>query len=80
MNRDNLAARLKAAGIETKVHWRESLNTVPGPWVAQGSFEKSQQWSQSLLSLPCYPGLRLDEVDYICDIIEECCDTNIINS
>ena len=80
MNRDNLAAHLKAAGIETKVHWRESLDTVPGPWVAQSNFAKSQQWSQSLLSLPCYPGLRLDEVDYICDIVEEYCATNAIDS
>jgi dTDP-4-amino-4,6-dideoxygalactose transaminase len=80
MNRDNLAARLKVAGIETKVHWRESLDTVPGPWIAQGNFAKSQQWSQYLLSLPCYPGLRIDEVDYICDIIEEYCDAQIISS
>ena len=79
-NRDDLALRLKAAGVETKVHWHDSLDMVPGPWVSKGDFTTTQHWSESVLSLPCYPGLRLDEVDYICDIIEAWCDANNIDS
>jgi dTDP-4-amino-4,6-dideoxygalactose transaminase len=76
IKRDDLASYLKTAGVETKVHWHNGLNTLPGPWLFDGNFTKTLQWSQSVLSLPCYPGLRLDEVDYICDIIEAWHDAN----
>ena len=79
-NRDDLALRLKTAGVQTKVHWHNGLNTVPGPWLLDGNFTQTLQWSQSVLSLPCYPGLRLDEVDYICDIIETWHDATDIDS
>ncbi len=79
-NRDDLALHLNTAGVETKVHWHNGLNTVSGPWLLDGNFTQTLQWSQSVLSLPCYPGLRLDEVDYICDVIETWHGANDIDS
>ena len=78
--RDQLVARLKEAGVETKVHWHDSLSQLAGPWSMKGDFSHAQAWSQTVLSLPCYPGLTLEEVNYICDVIEAWCDTNEIDS
>ena len=78
--RDQLAACLKEAGVETKVHWHDSLSQVAGPWSMNGDFAHAQAWSQTILSLPCYPGMTLEEVDYICDVIEAWCDANDIDS
>lgn len=69
-HRDALAEWLRDAGIATKVHWEESLNRVPGPWSATGGFTGAELWSASALSLPCYPGLTDQEIDYVCDEIE----------
>lgn len=68
--RDSLMTALKDAGVETKIHWEKSLNTVDGPWLSEGAYLGATQWNQSVLTLPCYPGLTQSEVDYICDIIE----------
>ena len=74
--RDQLIARLNAEGVETKVHWHDSLCELAGPWSKDGDFANAKAWSKSVLSLPCYPGLTLKEVDYICDVIEAWCDAN----
>ena len=79
-HRDQLANRLKMAGIETKVHWQDSLSELEGPWTANGNFSNAQSWSKTVLSLPCYPGLTRSEVDYICDMIESWCDANDIDT
>lgn len=68
--RDRLAAALAEAGIETKVHWQTPLHQQAGPWTADGDCPNAQRWSASVLSLPCFPGLRSDEIDRVCDVIE----------
>jgi len=69
--RDDLAAWMKARGIGTKLHWGTPLNQVPGPWIAEGTCPMAENWGSSVLSLPCFPGLRTDEVDRICDAVDE---------
>lgn len=69
-NRQELAKALLEAGVETKVHWHDSLNSIPGPWASEGRFPEADNWSRTVLSLPCYPGLTKKEIHYICDIIE----------
>jgi dTDP-4-amino-4,6-dideoxygalactose transaminase len=68
--RDRLAAHLADAGIETKVHWPAPLHRLGGPWIADTACPNAEHWSASVLSLPCFPGLRPDEIDRICDAIE----------
>ena len=77
--RDSLMSALKDAGVETKIHWEKSLNTVDGPWSSEGFYPGTHQWSRSVLSLPCYPGLTQSEVDFICDVIESWCETSRLN-
>lgn len=69
-NRQELAKALLEAGVETKVHWHNSLNSIPGPWASEGQFPEADNWSKMVLSLPCYPSLKLHEINYICDIID----------
>ena len=76
-DRQRLAKTLEA-GVETKVHWIDSLNNTPGPWLSDGDFSHATEWSNSVLSLPCYPGLTNNEVNYICDVIEQW-DTTVSN-
>lgn len=74
--RDSLMTTLKDAGVETKIHWCDSLDNVDGPWTLEGYFPEARAWSRSVLSLPCYPGVTQSEVNYICDIIEGWCESH----
>jgi dTDP-3-amino-3,4,6-trideoxy-alpha-D-glucose transaminase len=78
--RDSLMSVLKDAGVETKIHWEKSLNTVDGPWSSEGFYPGTDQWSRSVLTLPCYPGLTQSDVDFICDVIESWCETSRLSS
>ena len=68
-DRDNLANFLRERHVQTKVHWATPLNTLQGPWSRAGTYQAAEQWCGEILSLPCFPGLRPDEIDYICDLI-----------
>ncbi len=68
--RDRLANFLGQRGIQTKVHWSSPLHRVTGPWVAQGAFPEAERWCATVLSLPCFPGLRPGEVDRVCEGVE----------
>jgi dTDP-4-amino-4,6-dideoxygalactose transaminase len=71
VGRDRLANFLDHYGISTKVHWSIPLHQVPGPWFGEGDYPQTEDWCASILSLPCFPGLRLDEIDLVCDAIED---------
>ncbi len=69
-DRDKLKIFLKNRGIETRVHYDKSIYEHP-------VFEKpsklcinSEQLSQEVLSLPFYPELNIEEIDYIIDSIK----------
>lgn len=68
-DRDSLAAFLRHWNVQTKIHWPTPLHTLPGPWARTGSFEAAEHWCGEILSLPCFPGLSLAEVDRVCDLI-----------
>jgi dTDP-4-amino-4,6-dideoxygalactose transaminase len=76
--RDGLRAHLSADGIETKIHWAEPLHRMPAVWAdGAGSFPGADAWSDSVLSLPCYPGLREEEITRICEAIDEFFETKV---
>ena len=70
-NRNGLMTFLNNRGIGCKVHWRSPLNKVPGPWMVSGTFQEAENWCDSILSLPCFPGLTSTEINFVCDAIEE---------
>ncbi|MGH8120955.1 MAG: DegT/DnrJ/EryC1/StrS family aminotransferase, partial [Gammaproteobacteria bacterium] len=57
--RDELQAYLKEHGIGTKVHYPEPLSPMPG----------GSRWAARTLSLPCYPNMSLEALNYITDMI-----------
>ena len=67
--RDALAAHLRAeANAETKIHFHPALHANAQAWAAEGArFPQAEQWCNTVLTLPCYPGLTMDEVDRICE-------------
>lgn len=69
--RDALAEHLQRHGIETKVHFPVPLHRQAAPWGgAAAALARAEAWCESVLSLPCYPGLRDDEVIRTCERIE----------
>ena len=69
--RDGLMAFLGQRGIGSKIHWAQPLNKLSGPWQHNGSYPAAESWCDSILSLPCFPGLSTNEINIICDAVEE---------
>jgi dTDP-4-amino-4,6-dideoxygalactose transaminase len=71
--RDKLRQFLGEHGIETMIHYPlpphlqkayAHLNYKPG------DFPKTEKFSQAILSLPLYPGMREDHIGYVCEMIK----------
>jgi len=67
--RDELSDFLRTKGINTGVHYRpihfySCYGTQPALPVAE------REWLR-ILTLPLYPGLKTEELDYVCDCIKE---------
>lgn len=70
--RDRLRDALDAAGVESGIHY-------PIPFHKQEAFvqvhpedlelPESERAAGEVLSLPLYPGMDLEDVDYVCDVI-----------
>jgi len=66
--RDELKAHLTDAGIETKIHYKEILDSN---YAGLYSYPNADYICANAISLPIYPHLELDEVDAICKTIKE---------
>ncbi|MEP0907670.1 DegT/DnrJ/EryC1/StrS family aminotransferase [Leptolyngbya subtilissima ST-M1] len=74
ISRANLQAQLATAGIQTGIHYPIPCHLQPafsslgyGP----GSFPQAEALSQEILSLPMYPGMTLEQADYVVDAMVE---------
>jgi len=65
-HRDELRTHLDKAGVETKVHYTETLDKKSNNFYVNANSLCSQT-----LSLPIYPHLENQEIDYICQKIKE---------
>ena len=69
-NRNSLSEHLSAAGIGTMVHYASPLHNEPmftEYLNSESSFPEAERLSLEALSLPMYPELDHDEVDYVCE-------------
>jgi dTDP-4-amino-4,6-dideoxygalactose transaminase len=70
--RDSLREYLHSSGVETKVHYpvpphlQKAYNTIDLRW----ALPLTESISKTVLSLPLWPGLTTNQVDYICDRIK----------
>jgi dTDP-4-amino-4,6-dideoxygalactose transaminase len=73
-SRDALRASLETRGIETLVHYPYALHEQPAYAACRrgDSLDVSAQAARNVVSLPCYPEMRDDEVAAVCDALTEC--------
>ncbi|MGG6240146.1 DegT/DnrJ/EryC1/StrS family aminotransferase [Nodosilinea sp. AN01ver1] len=74
LGRTELQAQLTAAGVQTGIHYPIPCHLQPafrslgyGP----GHFPAAEALSQEILSLPMYPGMTIEQVDYVVDAMVE---------
>ena len=68
--RDRLGAFLLKQGVQTKIHFPEPLHLQHGPWTNQSRpLPMAEQWCRSILTLPCFPGLKRAEIKDVSDLI-----------
>ena len=65
-HRDALQKHLAEAGIETKIHYKEILDSK---YVGLYSYPCADSICANAISLPIYPYLKNDEIDHICETI-----------
>ena len=68
-DRDAVAARLQHAGIQTGLHYPVPVHLQPAYrhlGHAAGDFPRAERLSARCLSLPMFPELSDDQIDYVC--------------
>lgn len=70
-DRDRLKQVLSDKGIETKVHFPIPLHKMRASWGTNECLPNSEKWCKEILSLPCYPGLDLKDVEEVSRVIKE---------
>jgi len=66
--RNDLQKYLEEAGVETKIHYKQILNEQ---YVGLYTYPYADSICKNAISLPIYPYLKLEEVDYICERINK---------
>lgn len=73
-NRDAVADMLKHKGVATGLHYPVPLhlqNAYASFGLKKGSFPVSEYSARHGLSLPMYPDLTFEQIDYVCDCLRE---------
>jgi len=73
-NRDDVQRKLAQAGIETKIHYQHPLHELPAYQQYRGPnmLSAASSLSRRCLSLPIYPELTDNEVEYIASSLLDC--------
>jgi len=71
-SRDELRFYLASHGVETKIHFPKPLHLHSTAWTLHNTrLPEAEAWCESVLSLPCFPGLTETEVRQVCAIVAE---------
>jgi dTDP-4-amino-4,6-dideoxygalactose transaminase len=71
--RHDLQEYLKTRGVSTLIHYPTPIHlqeVYKNIGYKRGDFPHAERAATEILSLPMYPGLREDEVQYVCDAIK----------
>ena len=70
-NRDRVRADLLERGIQTNIHYAKPAHTTPAfaPW--HRSLPVTEQKSSNILSIPVYPHLKQEQIEYIVKMCKE---------
>jgi len=72
--RDEIADYLKGKGVQTGIHYPIPNHRQPGVVNTLGpqpALERTEEAVKKILSLPIYPELEKEKVDYVCGVIKE---------
>jgi dTDP-4-amino-4,6-dideoxygalactose transaminase len=72
--RDELRKYLAENGVETGIHYPVPLHLTPSfKWLGYkpGDFPIAEKFSNEILSLPIFPGMTKDEIDYVIEVIQK---------
>ncbi|MEM4259539.1 MAG: DegT/DnrJ/EryC1/StrS family aminotransferase [Candidatus Pacearchaeota archaeon] len=72
--RDELKDYLEERGIAVGIHYPTPIHLQPAYkhlGLSEGSFPIAEQVARKTLSLPMFPELRKDEIEYVCDNIKD---------
>jgi len=72
--RDKLKTHLESHGIETGIHYPIPLHLQQAYkhlLYNEGSFPQSEQQAKEILSLPLYPELSEEQINYVCEKIKD---------
>lgn len=72
--RDEIAARLEAQGVHTGLHYPVPLHLQKAyahRGYAEGDFPVAESCASRLLSLPMFPELTNDQIEYVCACLRE---------
>ncbi|MCH7826696.1 MAG: DegT/DnrJ/EryC1/StrS family aminotransferase [Bacteroidetes bacterium] len=71
-NRDNLLYYLKENNINSLIHYPIPINKQKAfSWQKKEIFSNSEEFSNSVISLPIYPELSDDEINYIIKVVNK---------
>ena len=74
-NRDGLQRYLDSQGIETNIHYPTPIHLQPAMSLfdggGKGKFPVAESLAKRTLSLPMFPELRNEEIDYVCEKIKD---------
>lgn len=74
-DRDQLMAQLENRGIHCGIHYPVPIHLQPAYRtlnLPKGTFPRAESNAQMQLSLPIYPELSNEQIDYVADSLEEC--------
>ncbi|GGE91768.1 DegT/DnrJ/EryC1/StrS family aminotransferase [Mycetocola zhadangensis] len=70
--RDDVVAQLNASGIGAGIHYPRPVHihrAYAGLGYSNGDFPRAEQFAREIISLPLYPGISMDEVQYVADTL-----------
>jgi dTDP-4-amino-4,6-dideoxygalactose transaminase len=73
-NRDKVKDFLNAQGISTGLHYPNPIHLQPAfsnLGYKQGSFPVAEQAAKEILSLPMFPFMKKDEIEFVCEKLLE---------
>jgi aminotransferase EvaB len=73
-HREAFRARLREAGIATEVHYPVPDHRQPVRTMRDVELPMTEAACRQVVSLPCYPGLPLSEVDRVADVVWASCE------
>ena len=76
--RDNLAEFLLSQGIQTAVRYPVPMHLQPALsflGYQKGDFPEAEKWADENLSLPIFPEMTMEQVEYVCEKVKEWAET-----